>query len=482
MFRHKAIGVWRLLGLSVLALAVMPARASELSELKAELDAVKSGYQAQLSALEARVAQLEAQLAAASSAAASATPSAAPSPAADVPAPAVAMAPSSPSGGGGQNAFNPAVSVILGGRYAQLSEDPADYHIAGFMPAGDEVGPGPRGFTLGESELTLAANVDPYFFANLTTAITGDNSISVEEAYVKTIALPSGLSVKAGRFFSGLGYVNEIHSHAWDFVDQPLVYQAMFGGQLAQDGAQLKWVAPTDLFVELGAETGNGEQFPRTRLTGNGLNGGALLAHVGDDIGDSTSWRAGVSWLSARAEDRSFNDVTAGGDAIEDAFTGDSRTWVVDGILKWSPHGNATVHSLKLQAEYLQRTEEGQLAATINQLTLAAPYRSRQSGWYVQGVYQFLPRWRAGLRYDSLDSGTPHIGLVESGELPLSAFPLLLPSDPDRISIMLDWNPSEFSRLRAQFDWDDARGNDDRDHALRLQYIYGIGAHGAHKF
>jgi hypothetical protein len=58
----------------------------------------------------------------------------------------------------------------------------------------------------------------------------------------------------------------------------------------------------------------------------------------------------------------------------------------------------------------------------------------------------------------------------------------LLPSDPDRISIMLDWNPSEFSRLRAQFDWDDARASGDRDQAFRLQYIYGIGAHGAHKF
>jgi hypothetical protein len=100
----------------------------------------------------------------------------------------------------------------------------------------------------------------------------------------------------------------------------------------------------------------------------------------------------------------------------------------------------------------------------------------------VQGVYQFLPRWRAGLRYDALDSGTPHIALVESGELPLSAFPALLPADPDRLSIMLDWNPSEFSRLRAQYDWDDARGEDDRDRVFRLQYIYGIGAHGAHKY
>src|SRR5258705_217219 len=472
MIRYKTIGVVRLLALSVLAVA--PARASELSELRAELEAVRSSYQSQLSALEARVAQLEAQLATAKSAPAS-------SAAAEAQAPAAAMAPSPAGGGGGQNAFNPAVSVILGGRYAQLSEDPADYHIAGFMPAGDEVGPGPRGFTLGESELTLAANVDPYFFANLTTAITGDNSISVEEAYVKTIALPSGLSLKAGRFFSGLGYVNEIHSHAWDFVDQPLVYQAMFGGQLAQEGAQLKWVAPTDLFVELGAESGNGEQFPRTRLAGNGLNGGALLAHVGNDIGDSTSWRAGVSWLSARAEDRSFSDVTAGGDAIADAFTGDSRTWVVDGILKWSPHGNATVHSLKLQAEYLQRTEDGQLAATINQLSLAAPYRSRQLGWYLQGVYQFLPRWRVGARYDALDSGTPQIGLVDSGLLPASSFPTLAPASPSRVSLMFDWNPSEFTRLRAQYAWDDAR-LDNRDRQLLLQYLYSIGAHGAHKF
>ncbi len=186
------------------------------------------------------------------------------------------------------------------------TRDPASYRIAGFMPAGDEVGPGRRGFDLGESELTLSANVDPYFYANLTASLTGDNTVSVEEAYVKTLALPAGLSLKAGRFFSGIGYLNEVHSHAWDFVDQPLVYQAMFGGQLAQDGAQLKWLAPTDLFIELAAETGDGARIPRARgWRGNGLNGGALLAHLGNDIGDSASWRAGISWLhAARREPR----------------------------------------------------------------------------------------------------------------------------------------------------------------------------------
>lgn len=455
-------------GFAIIALLAMaPAHASEVSELRAQLDALKSDYQAKIQALESRLAQLETQVAA--------TPPAA----AELPA--FTPAPSPPTGGGGANAFNPAISVILGGRYAQLDADPASYRIAGFMPAGDGVGPGHRGFDLGESELTLAANVDPYFFANLTASLSGEDTLSVEEAYIKTLALPSGLSLKAGRFFSGLGYLNEVHNHAWDFVDQPLVYQVMFGGQLAQNGAQLKWLAPTDLFIELAAETGSGERFPGTHLTHNGLNGGALLAHVGDDVGDSVSWRAGLSWLSQRAENRSFADLSESGAAVLDAFTGQSRTWVADAILKWSPHGNANLRSFKLQAEYLQRTEDGQLAFASAQQALSDSYRARQSGWYLQGVYQFLPRWRFGARYDSLDSGDPAIGLVQHAVLPLADFGALSPATPSRVSAMFDWNPSEFSRLRLQYVWDDAR-LDVRDRQLMLQYLFSIGAHGAHKF
>ena len=100
-------------------------------------------------------------------------------------------------------------------------------------------------------------------------------------------------------------------------------------------------------------------------------------------------------------------------------------------------------------------------------------YRNTQSGWYLQGVYQFAPRWRVGARYDSLDSGTRSHTRRPIG---LSAL------HPDRVSLMLDWNPSEFSRLRAQYDWDDARDDGEVDRIFRLQYVYGIGAHGAHKY
>src|SRR5262252_6586713 len=69
-----------------------------------------------------------------------------------------------------------------------------------------------------------------------------------------------------------------------------------------------------------------------------------------------------------------------------------------------------------------------------------------------------------------------------AGLLPASAFPALLPGTPRRTTIMVDWSLSEFSRLRAQYAWDEARAGHELDHQLFLQYIFAIGAHGAHKF
>jgi outer membrane receptor protein involved in Fe transport len=135
-----------------------------------------------------------------------------------------------------------------------------------------------------------------------------------------------------------------------------------------------------------------------------------------------------------------------------------------------------------VQGEYMQRTEDGDLAFDTLGANLTDSYSNRQSGWYLQSVYQFIPRWRIGARYDALDADDARIGLVESGTLAPEDFPLLLDASPSRFSLMLDWSPSEFSRLRAQYAWDEARIDDDEDHQFFLQYLYSIGAHGAHKF
>ena len=302
---------------------------AEVESLRAELAKLKAEYAERLSALEAQVRQLQPEpnvgaTAAVDQSIAAGSVAAAGTAEESIEAPAAAGAqPGAPAAVANKStAFNPAISLILMGNYANLSNNPDDWAIQGFIPGGDEIGPGDRSFNLGESEVTIAASVDPYFMGNLTASITADNEISVEEAYFRTTALPYGFNLKGGQFFSSLGYLNDVHAHAWDFTDQPLVYQAFFGGQMAVQGAQLKWIAPLDLLVELGVESGNGNYFPGTRLTRNGLNGYVAYTHVGGDIGDAIAWRTGLSYVDLHAQDRSFEDPNADGRARDQRLHG----------------------------------------------------------------------------------------------------------------------------------------------------------------
>jgi hypothetical protein len=454
-----------------------PAQDAELAKIREEIKQMKEAYERRINELEKRLAETEAKAGKAESSAAKAESSAAKA----------GTAAASSSGRTGANAFNPAVSLILQGTYAETSQDPETYQITGFVPSGGEVGPPKRSFSLGESELTLSASVDPYFRGQFTAALTPENEVETEEAYFQTLALPSGLVLKGGRYFSGLGYLNPIHQHAWDFQDAPLPYKAFLGGQLAQDGVQLKWIAPTDLLVELGVELSAGDQFPGSDRNKNGIGGSTVFGHVGGDIGVSTSWRAGLSYLDFSPNNRSYDDVDAFGLPTVNSFTGKSKLWVADAVLKWAPNGNATRTNLKLQGEYFRRKEDGALtyddsggSALFGPVTGA--FDTRQSGWYLQGVYQFVPRWRLGYRYDRLSFGTVNNGIVQNGLGPVAAdFPVLTPYSPSRNTVMLDWSPSEFSRLRLQYTADKSRIGPTDDQFI-VQYIMSLGAHGAHAY
>jgi hypothetical protein len=402
--------------------------------------------------------------------------------------PAVALAQNAqPRAGGSENAFNPAVSLILQGTYANTSQDPNTYQITGFVPSGGEVGPPKRSFGLGESELVISANVDPYFRGHLTAALTPENEVEVEEAFFQTLALGRGFTLKGGRFLSGIGYQNEIHQHAWDFQDAPLPYKAFLAGRLSQDGLQLRWVAPTPLFLEFGAEVSSGDQFPGSDRNKNGSGGGSVFAHLGGDIGPSYAWRAGVSYLKSSAQDRAYDDVDSTGVPVTNSFTGDAKLWIADAILKWAPNGNASRTNFKLQGEYFQFKQDGSLtyddsggSAVFG--TVTGPFSTDQSGWYAQGVWQFMPRWRVGYRYDQLSHGTVTNGIVNNGLGPAAAdFPVLADHSPSRNTVMIDWSPSEFSRLRVQYAADKSRIGV-TDNQIIVQYILSLGAHGAHKF
>jgi hypothetical protein len=391
----------------------------------------------------------------------------------------------SSAGPSSENSFNPAVAMILSGTYGQLRQDPA-IPATGFAMNANNTGY-TRGFSLKESELGIAANIDPQFRGVGTFALDPAGGISVENAFVQSSALGNGLNLKFGRFFSGLGYLNEQHSHVWDFVDQPLVYRVLWDNQIGDDGLQLKWLAPTDMFVEVGGEIGRGRGFPGSdRQNKNGAGSGVLFAHIGDDIGIEQSWRAGASLHETRRVDAvslAVPDLTGTVGGVSNSFTGDSQTAGLDFVWKYSPNGNIRERYLKVQGEYFQRKESGTLTYDFTAPGVLprgannpGSYSVTQSGWYLQSVYQFMPTWRTGLRYDRLDSGTASVGAsIAANVISNYAF------NPSRLTWMVDYNPSEFSRIRLQLARDDSRQRL-AENQMFLQYIMSLGAHGAHQY
>jgi len=455
---------------SALALALLAPPAAQaatdadLAEIREQIRQLKESYEARIQALEQRLKDAESKGATAPVV----QPAAAPPP--------VAAASAPPAPASGISAFNPAISAVLQGTYGNFSQDPNKYALSGFAPSGD-IAPGKRGLSLGESELAISANVDDKFFGNLIVSLTPENTLSVEEAYGLYTGAGYGLAPKFGRFFSSLGYMNDQHQHAWDFVDAPLVYQAFLGGQYDVDGLQVKWLAPTDEFLEFGGELGSGEGFPGTSRNKNGIGSGIVYVHAGGDIGASNSWRAGLSYLQTRAQDRDYTQTDLMGNDAQVGFSGSSRLAVADFVWKYAPNGNSQQTNFKLQGEYFWRRESGDFTFDRDGalgLTNTSNYNARQSGFYVQGVYQFMPTWRIGARYDWLDPGQVDYG-TNSAYLANPAF------HPERATAMIDWTPSEFSRVRLQFAQAKLRPGI-TDNEFFLQYILTLGAHGAHKY
>lgn len=434
--------------------------AAEIEALREELRTMRTEY-------ETRIADLEARLDAAERAAA------------DEPAGTAATA-SGPTGYEAMfaaspqtvsvardSSFNPAIGVTFQGQAWAYEQDPEDWFIPGY-PLGGEAGPAPEGLSLAETEITISANVDDKFTAMLNMPIViedGETAVELEEAWVETLALPGGTALRMGRFFSNIGYLNSRHFHAWDFADQPLAYQVFLGSQYLDDGLQFRWLAPTDFYLELGGELLRGGRYPAGGAANSGLGSKSLFAKTGGDVGFSNSWQFGLAWLTADAEGRE-----SGSEDDPLAFTGTADLLVADFIWKWAPNGNSRQRNFKLQAEYLWRNEDGVYAVPSGP---EGPWDQDQSGWYVQAVYQPVPRWRFGARVEALSGDTP--GPDWSGT-PL--YPLA--EEPRRYSLMADWSNSEFSRLRLQYNHDRATLADDNQ--LGLQYIFSIGAHGAHAF
>ena len=378
-----------------------------------------------------------------------------------------------------ENSFNPAISLILDGGFASFDNEPSAYELPGFA-LGGEAGLGESGFSLGHTEVVASANIDDKFYGKTTFAIhehEGGTELELEEAFVETLALGNGLTLKMGRFFSSMGYLNEQHEHAWDFADAPLVYRGLFGNQLRDDGLQVSYIAASDTFLQLGAELFRGSRFPAGGEQDE-VGAWTAFANIGGDIGIEHSWLLGLShWQADHIDGRSSGGHSHDGEAVEiPSFSGKSHISALDLVYKWAPRGNPKDRNFKFQFEYFDHQEEGTITLLNSDPLEVTHYKGDQRGWYAQGVYQFVPQWRVGLRYDQLDSDNS----ASDDELLAEAGMDNENHQPKRYSVMAEWVPSEFSRIRLQFNRDDSY--EDSDQQFFLQYTYSLGSHGTHQF
>ncbi len=322
---------------------------------------------------------------------------------------------------------------------------------------------------LGHSDINLFGPIGSALQGQVTTAVhshDGDLEAELEEAFVQTRSLPAGLQARAGRFSSQLGYLNEQHPHADDFVERPLLYRAFLGGHWFDDGLRLNWTAPTDLYLRLGAEVFRGKQL--VQETSRSKNPGAfvLTARTGGDIGTSHSWQAGLSWLNNRREAALEEDHDHEGeeehahDHAHGATYSGKHLYLFDLAYKWAPDGNNSRQQLRLAYE----------VAEVRDLNRYASSGDKHRAHYLSAVWRFLPNWEVGARTDLLRVRQPHGDHFHSARLSEDA-------------VMLAYKPSHMQTLRVQYTRQrDATGFDTGKHALALQYILSFGAHAAHSF
>lgn len=381
-------------------------------------------------------------------------------------------------------AFNPAMSAIVDMFYYHENAAEGMNHLKEELPGfsghahgedehGHESGY-ENGFNLRHLELSFSAEVDSSFKALVIAAIEEEGA-EIDEAWVQTTGLPWGLQAKAGKFFSGFGYINAQHSHQWDFTDQPLIYELAFGDHgLNEKGIQVSWLAPTPVYLLIGAEVFQGEN--ENMFSQAESDGGELPINDGP--------RLGVGWiklaplqLDNHALQLGLFGSSGSHQEIHEEPTEtnyyDGINWFagVDAVYKFDSNKPYGQGDTVLQAEYFYRSKELDRQSAPGKLT------SVQDGYYIQGLYGFMPRLRGGLRWEQ-------IGLTNTEQEP--GEPQEKYGDSWRATAMLDFRPSEFSQIRFQVNNGeyDLGGTEGRQQVLEafVQLSISLGAHGAHAF
>ena len=335
-----------------------------------------------------------------------------------------------------------------------------------------------RGFTIPNAELTLDGTVDPYFkgFANIVYKLNaqGETGVELEEMFFLSTSLPANLQLKVGQFFTEFGRQNAQHPHAWSFVDQPLVLNRMFGPDgMRSQGARVSWLAPTSWYTEgslsvLNSAGGTTHSF-RSEQSAE-IHGGVPIVREVRQFADMVI----VPRLATSIELTGTQTLLVGASAVFGPNNSgpDAATQIYGADLYWK-WKSATARQgfpfVSGQAEVLYRRYDAAQRMSVDAPAVTLPAEVlRDWGGYAQLLWGIEPLIVVGLRGDVVRGNAA--SFVSEARV-----------DRVRLSPNVTWYPSEYSKVRLQYNYDERAGLG-TDHSLWLQFEFILGAHAAHKF
>lgn len=421
-------------------------------------------------------------------------------------------------------AWTPTSPIRMGGRSTYMDIGMVATFAAGGSTANDIEGgtqlgghdPNQRGFTVQGVEANFNGAVDPFFRGNANVVYSidsaGESFMELEEGWLESTSLPWNLKVRAGQVFSEFGRLNSTHPHTWDFVDSPLISGRFLGEDgLRNPGGWISWLTPLPFYTELmmGLQNSHGPTAASFRNEATGPDGLPFAYRLAqNDRGLQGFSDLLITPRLTTSFDLTDNQVlllgasaALGPNSVGGPNSSDTRTEIygLDATWKWkSPHQHGGFPFVKWQSEVMwRRADVGAFNWDLDGNGIISPGEIQNVntglpatfgaetlsdfGFYSQLVYGFHKGWTAGIRYDWLDRDA---GNYEQQNLALDGQAL----GPDplrnrrwRLSPDLTFYPSEFSKIRLQYNYDD-RADIGVDHSVWLQFEFILGAHAAHKF
>ena len=309
----------------------------------------------------------------------------------------------------------------------------------------------PYGLQFDEAEISLISVVDPYwtFWSNIAFA---EGEVDPEEVWVRSTNIPS-IQLKLGKMRGTFGKHGLLHTHAFPFIQAPIVMANTIGEEGFKDaGIEAAWLTPLPWFSELTGSAyqaiGSDDEHPLD--FGSTSHGNVpFLGHFKNqfDLGEATTLELGQSILQGHGSD----------DHVHSAYGADVTFRNV-------PARNSNRHGWILQSEYLQKGS-----------TIDGTYTREQDGGYTSFQYRLSQIWWMGVRGEQARKSFTDFLLDDTGAA--------IPGKVNRVSANIAWVPSEFSFVRLEYSHAKADGDvNPTDDRLMIQMSYTIGYHPAHAY